>query len=120
MNQFLINSGYKMWKEEKDSFSNKWQYQKRLDNKQDFDQSVPLCFCNEKLLINIIEYRFDNPSVILLTEHSNSFEMYICHENFEGEWCDIKIYSLRDSEIKENLTKLEDKLISMWKVFAND
>jgi hypothetical protein len=41
----------------------------------------------------------------------------LCHENEAGEWCDLEIYSLKDEEMKENLDKLEDKMLRMWEEF---
>lgn len=117
MNKFLVSNGYNMWKEENDEFGTKWQYQKRLDIFSDWDESTPLCLCNDKFLINIREVNYTHPSLKVISEKSNTFEVYICHENKNGEWCNLSIYSLRQEDIESNLNSYESRLVNIWKEF---
>lgn len=116
MKEFLESKGYRMWKEDKDdvngvtNFHNK-KYQRRVDTDYDFD--YPICQCNDKVFINVEYYdiRFYNDN------HYVSYEMSLAHENKDGEWCDIKIHSLTEEQIKDSLSAYETKILNMWRVF---
>ena len=108
--KFLEDKGYKCWKTDVDDVSTSKHWQRRVDLDKGFD--APLCQCNEKLHINIRHHEF----AIQDHEHK-SCEIYICGENKDGEWCDIKIYSVKPEELEEKLDSLETKVLNMWKAF---
>lgn len=110
--QFLESNQYKMWKEDKDTMSFSQKYQKRLDTLHKY-KDVPLCECNNKLLINIDYWRFEINGIT-----SESCSIYMIHENKNGDWCDLKIYSIPVDKMKENLVAYEDKIVKLWKGFA--
>ncbi len=102
--------GYKHWDTRHNALGVTKYYQRRVDTDEGFD--LPLCHCNEKLYINIEHSDFN----INGTNH-NSCEISLTHENNEGKWCDLKIYSLKEYDLLDNLDKYEAKLLAMWKVF---
>lgn len=112
MKEFLEQHGYKMWKEDKDEMSFSQKYQKRLDTLHEYE-NAPLCHCNDKLLINIDYWRFEINGIT-----SESCTIYMTHENKNGDWCDLKIYSIPVDKTKENLHYYEDKIIKLWKEFS--
>lgn len=112
LNDVIVASGYKNWNNESDGFGVRSFYQKRLDNKAGFSSLIPLCNLNEKLLINIEWSIFSINGI-----ESCSYMMSLVHENQDGEWCDIRIYSLTEKQLEANIHKYEDKLIRMWKEF---
>jgi len=48
---------------------------------------------------------------------SNLTIVGMVHENQNDEWCDIKIYSLTEDQLKAKLEEYEDKVVNMWEVF---
>lgn len=110
--QFLESHQYKMWKEDKDEMSFSQKYQKRLDILHKY-KDVPLCECNDKLLINIDYWSFEINGIF-----SESCTIYLVHENKNQDWCDLKIYSIPVDKMKEGLVGYEDKIIKLWKAFA--
>lgn len=113
MKTFLEQNGYKMWKEKTDYIGDKKfvsrKYQKRVDLLPEW-KGVTLCFCNDKLFLNIEESK--------ITEFPESYSISIVHENRYGEWCDFKIYSLTEEQIKEFLGQYESKIKQLWEVFS--
>ena len=113
MQHFLEQSGYKMWEEKTDYLGDKKfvsrKYQKRVDLLPEW-QGVPLCFCNDKLFLNIEESK--------IAEFPESYSISMVHENRYGEWCDFKIYSLTEGQIKEFLGKYENNIKQLWEVFS--
>ena len=112
MKEFLEQHGYKMWKEDKDEMSFSQKYQKRLDILHKY-KDVPLCECNDKLLINIDYWSFEINGIF-----SESCTIYLVHENKNQDWCDLKIYSIPVDKMKENLEHYEDKIVKLWKEFS--
>src|SRR5690554_7291838 len=55
---FLLQTGYRMWKEKVDSIGVVQNYQKRVDSQY---PNAPLCSSNEKLFINITYYSYHLP-----------------------------------------------------------
>ncbi len=111
----LEKSGYKNWKNEKDHFGTTERWQARIDIREDFDENIPLCQCNDKLFINVIIRR-----LLLNGENHTGVEMEMCHENQDGHWSGLKIYSLTEKDIEVNLSWLENKLLRMWFEFNKD
>lgn len=105
MKEFLESNGYKMWKQEENTLH----FQKRVD---DIYPESPVCECNDKLFINIQVFKFAIHGVV-----HTSFEINIVHERPDDEWCDLKIYSLTEDQVKSNLKSYEDKMIKLWEVF---
>lgn len=112
MKEFLEAHQYKMWKEDKDTMSVSQKYQKRLDILHKY-KDVPLCECNDKLLINIDYWRFEINGIT-----SESYSIYMIHENKNGDWCDLKIYSIPVDKLMEDIVGYEDKIVKLWKGFA--
>jgi len=111
----LEEVGYKNWKNEKDSFGTTERWQARIDNREDFDETIPLCQCNDKLHINVVISR-----LVLNGEQCNGVEMEMCHEGKDSHWSALKIYSLTEEDIEAKLTSLENKLLRMWIEFNKD
>lgn len=104
----LIDRGYKCWKTDNESYGVIKHYQRRLQE----DETIPLCQCNDKTLLNVVH------SDLLIHGHkSESFEVSLCHKNKDGEWCDLKIYSLTRKHVEDSLDRLEQKVLNMWKAF---
>ncbi|MNQ54043.1 hypothetical protein D3C85_680990 [compost metagenome] len=111
MKNFLENSGYKCWKEEKDSFRITSKFQKRIDSNEEF-KSYTLCSCNDKLLLNIEQHKYT-----IHREEHESFQIFLCHANKQDEWANIKIYALNREQIENNLSRYEVTLLEMWEKF---
>lgn len=110
--KFLEDNGYKRWITETTEIQiNTEKWQRRVDWDDDF--SYPLCQCNSKLHININYFSFQIDS----ERKHEGYEMFICAENKDSEWCDIKIYSISPYELIDNLKKYESKLLKMWEAF---
>ena len=109
--QFLESKGYKMWKEDHNSHGSTFNFQKRVD--RDYPMA-PLCQCNEKLFINIDMHTLFTNSV----EQHTSFTISLVHENQQGEWADLRIYSLSEEQIQSKLESYEDKIINLWEIFC--
>ena len=102
--------GYKHWDTKKDSVGTTLSYQRRIDTDDGF--SLPLCACNDKVLINISPFEFNVQGL-----KRNSCDIGLVHENESGEWCNLKIYSLEENDLLESIEKYESKLLAMWDVF---
>lgn len=112
MKEFLESNGYKMWKQDNDDWSTTQHFQKRIDNLHKY-VDVPLCECNDKVLVNIQYYEIN------INEHqAKSCEISLVHENKNQDWCSLKIYSIPVDKMKEGLVGYEDKIIKLWKEFA--
>lgn len=114
MKEFLEQNNYKMWKQDVDEMSISQKYQKRVDTLHKY-KDIPVCCCNDKLLINIDYWRFEINGIV-----SESCSIYIVHENKSGDWCDLKIYSIPVDKMKEGLVEYEDKIVKLWKEFASE
>lgn len=109
--QFLESNGYRMWKEEHNSYGSTFNFQKRVD--RDYP-TAPLCNLNEKLFINIDMCTLFTHSV----DKHTSFTISLVHENQYGEWCDLRIYSLSEEQIQSKLESYEDEIINLWEIFC--
>lgn len=117
MKQFLKARGYKNWSNKEVQFGVKESYQKRMDILSDYESIYPVCSLNDKLFINIEHHYYtlpNNPKPYI------SYVMYLVHENQDGDWCDLKIYSLTEEKLMCNLVSYEKKLLDMWKVFYGE
>ena len=114
MREFLEQNGYKMWEQNVDKMSVTQKYQKRVDTLHKY-KDIPLCECNDKLLINIDYWSFEINGIT-----SESCSIYMIHENKNGDWCDLKIYSIPVDKIKEGLVVYEDKIVKLWNEFASE
>ncbi len=108
----LTDSGYKVWKTENDEYGTTKHWQARIDTREEFDQSIPLCQLNDKLFINAQEWETNFHG-----NKNHTFSFDICHENKEGQWCELGIYGLKPEYVKDNLSAIESKLIKMWIAF---
>ena len=111
----LTDAGYKCWNTNKDQYGTTAEWQSRVDIRDGFDESIPLCQCNDKLVINV---RLDNFEANGSMFHSASISL--THENKEGLWCDLTIYSLTQDELVDKLPSLEQKLLRLWKIFNKE
>ena len=108
--QFLESHQYKMWKEENTDIHRTMYFQKRVD---DTYPDSPLCECNDKLLINVDVWTMKYNGI-----NHTSCTVSMVHENQADEWCDLRIYSLKEDQLIGNLEHYEDKMIKLWEVFA--
>ena len=106
--EFLESKGYRMWKEDAEKSHSTMYFQKRVD---DIYTDAPVCACNDKLFINIEVWTMRYNGV------HTSCTVGMVHENQNDEWCDIKIYSLTEDQLKAKLEEYEDKVVNMWEVF---
>lgn len=111
MQMFLDYSGYKCWKSESDSWGTTKHYQKRLDTLEEYSE-YPLCYCNDTLLINITYSEY-----VVGDSKNCSYQLYLVHENQGGVWCDLKLYSLSEDQLINDLQLYEMKILEMWKLF---
>ena len=111
----LTDAGYKCWNTNKDQYGTTAEWQSRVDIRDGFDESIPLCQCNDKLFINV---RLDDFEANGSMFHSASISL--THENKEGLWCDLTIYSLTQDELADKLPSLEQKLLRLWKIFNKE
>ena len=111
----LTDAGYKCWNTNKDQYGTTAEWQSRVDIRDGFDESIPLCQCNDKLFINV---RLDDFEANGSMFHSASVSL--THENKEGLWCDFKICSLTQDELADKLPSLEQKLLRLWKEFNKE
>lgn len=102
MKTFLESNGYRQYKTTETSTH----YQKRIDT-----DKYPMCNLNDKLFINVTHHKIPISKTIY-----ESFEINLCQENQDGDWCDLKIFSLPEEKLV-NLAHYETKLLEMWNVF---
>lgn len=115
MKEFLKQHRYNNWNTEKLDYGTKDMFQKRMDILPEY-VDYPLCICNDKILINVDWFECSFPN----HPGMRSAEISLVHENKDGDWCDLKIYSLKEEDIKYNLEKYERKLMDLWKVFYGE
>lgn len=118
MKEFLESNGYKHWASKKDRVgeysSVTEKYQKRVDDMLTWD-SVPLCECNHKLLVNIEV----NTTTVGVVENT-TWTIYMVHQSpVNNEWCDLKIYNISTEKLVD-IEKFESKLREMWIVFNKE
>lgn len=106
----LTFQGYKMYDDQTDDLGITYSYQRRVDTDKGF--SYPLCKCNDAVYIDIKYYEYRLNQI-----DRKSCEISITLENGEGNWCDIKIYSLNPEDLQENIKKYEGKVLAMWEAF---
>ena len=106
--------GYKMWKEENEKSFHTRLYQKRVDTLPGWED-VPLCRCNDKLLIDLEETTFVYNGDNLNT----TFSVKIRAEGRNDIWCDLGFYSLTQDKITA-IPFMEKKLKSMWIEFNRE
>ena len=111
----LTDAGYKCWNTDKDQHGTIQYWQARIDTRDDFCNSYPLCQCKDNLLINV---RLDDFEANGSMFHSASISL--TNENKEGLWCDLTICSLTQDELADNLPSLEQKLLRLWKEFNKE
>ena len=106
---FLTDNDYRMWREEETRETTKYEFQKRVLDKEGW----PLCECNDKLLLDLVYFKY----TFLNGESSEGFEMSIVHERKGGELGDFKIYGLTEEWIVSRLSNYEKGLKECWKMF---
>lgn len=106
---FLTDNGYRMWRKEEARETTKYEFQKRVPDKEGW----PLCECNDKLCLNLIYYKY----TFINGESAEGFEMSVVHERKNDEWCDFKIYGLTEEWVVSKLSNYETSLKESWKTF---
>jgi hypothetical protein len=101
--------GYKRFDTQTNECGTTEKYQRRVDTDQQFNS--PLCQCNDRLFINIERWTYKGKT---------SSKIDMVHENAQGEWCDIGIYSLTDDQLMTKIEQYEKKLLEMWEVFYRE
>jgi len=101
--------GYKKFDTQSNEYGTTEKYQRRVDIDEGFNS--PLCQCNDKLFINIERWAYKGKA---------SSKIDMVHENSQGEWCDIGIYSLTDDQLMVKIEQYEKKLLEMWEVFYRE
>lgn len=113
LKDFIISKNYKCWDTKYNDSPNIRMITQKLQRRLDIDfPELPVCDCNDKLFINV--------DICQSTIHGNlsvTAEVHLCHENKQGEWCDLKIYSLKPQDIYDRLYFYENKLLEMWELF---
>lgn len=112
--QLIEENGYYMWEEKRELGYHRMRFQKRIWNAEKL--GIPLCVCNDKVFVNLdySHFTFHNSGGPV---SSKSFQISVCHERPDGEWCDFKIYSLTEEQIVNGLQKYEQDILSTWKLF---
>lgn len=118
--EFLQSNGYKHWASKRDragdySFVTE-KYQKRADGMLTW-VNVPLCECNDKLLVNI-----EVNTITVGGKENTRWTIYMTHQSpVNNEWCDLKIYNLpMDKMNGVDLKKFEITLRNMWITFNKE
>lgn len=119
-NEFLVQNNYNFWKQEVTNIPAHMNmlfnyYQKRVDVFEDYEH-YPLCQCNNKLFINILEAATTN---LISGVVSSSYEIELCAENNQQLWYQFKIYSIDSEDIQNNLNLYEKDILDFWKL-ANE
>lgn len=116
LRDFLMAHNYKVWETKNDEFNGVYLITQKLQRRVDIENpEYTVCYCNDKLFINV-----DITQAVIHGNLSISAEVHLCHENGQGEWCKLKIYSLKPEDIYTNLDKYEQKILKLWKVFCED
>lgn len=100
--------GYKMWKEGNDKSFRSRIYHKRVDTLPGWE-GVPLCRCNDKLVIDLEELTFLYNGDSLNT----TFSVKIRAEGKDEIWCDLDFYSVACNKLPA-IRFMEEKLKAMW------
>ena len=108
MRSDIESFGYKMWKEENEKSFRSRLYQKRVDTIPGWE-GIPLCQCNDKLLIDLEELTFVYNGDSLNT----TFCVKIRAEGKDEIWCDIGFYSVTKDKLPA-IPFMEKKLKAMW------
>lgn len=98
----IEEKGYKLYPQNKEGY---WTvhnlYQKRVDHDK-------VCETNEKLFINIYEYKASENGPM-------TYEMGIKAES-NGLWWDLKVYGVSEERLETEFNTLEQKLIELWEI----
>lgn len=108
MKSEIESFGYKMWKEEDYTSFHSRLYQKRVDTLPGWE-GVPLCRCNDKLLIDLEEVKWGVNGV----GPNTTFAIKIRAEGNDEIWCDLGFSSLVQDKISA-IPFMENKLKAMW------
>lgn len=116
LRDFIRSHGYVVWETESNDFHNVYLITQKLQRRVDKVYNLlPVCNCNDKLFVNI--------DITQSSIHGNlsiNAEVHLCHENKQGKWCSLKIYSLKPEDIYSNLDKYEQKILKLWEVFCKE
>lgn len=98
---FLLEKGFKEYPEKNINYpyTQRCLYQKRVE-------SESVCETNDRLSINVREYR-------ILEASQSTYEVDIVAEK-DGLWWELKAYSLNEAELVAKLDSIEDRLIKMF------
>lgn len=118
MNKTLKEAGYTLWDEDTKQLTGKvpaqlevHRYQKRVDTLPEYRDIQP-CQLNNKVLLNItISYHTCGG------EKNVTVTIDIAGEDYQGEWCDLSLYSISLGKLEQNLGHYEDRIVSLWDNF---
>lgn len=109
LRDFIMSRGYVVWETKSNDFHNVYLITQKLQRRVDKVYNLlPVCNCNDKLFINV-----DITQAIIHGNLSISAEVHLCHENSQGEWCNLKIYSLKPEDVYSNFDKYEQKVLKL-------
>lgn len=116
LREYILSKGYTCWDTKYQEFHNVEMITQKLQRRVDkvYDM-LPVCNCNDKLVINI-----DIVQAVIHGNTSITAELHLCHENKQGEWCNLRIYGLKSEDVYDNIDKYETKLLEMWKMFCDE
>lgn len=116
LRDFILSKGYTCWDTDYQEFDDAEMITQNLQRRVDrVYNMLPVCNCNDKLFINV-----DIIQTVYQGNMSITAELHLCHENKQGEWCNLKIYGLKPEDIYSKLGKYELKLLEMWKMFCEE
>lgn len=110
---FILSNGYTCWDTEYQEFDDAEMITQKLQRRVDKVYStLPVCNCNDKLFVNI-----DIVQAVIHGNMSITAEIHLCHENKQGEWCNLRVYALKPDQVYCKLEDKEHKLLKMWEIF---
>jgi hypothetical protein len=115
MNEILKEAGYTLWDEGTKHLAGRvpaqlevHKYQKRVDTLPEYRDITP-CQLNNKLFINISVTHYNYAG-----DRSVTATIDIAGEDYQGEWCDLSLYSISLEKLEQNLGHYEDRIVSLW------
>ena len=113
LRDFILSKGYTCWDTDYQEFGDAKMITQNLQRRVDkVYNTLPVCNCNDKLFINV-----DIIQTVYQGNMSITAELHLCHENKQGEWCNLRAYALKPDQVYCKLEDKEHKLLKMWEIF---
>ena len=110
LRDFILSKGYTCWDTDYQEFDDAEMITQNLQRRVDkVYNMLPVCNCNDKLFINV-----DIIQTVYQGNMSITAEVHLCHENKQGEWCNLRVYALKPDQVYSKLEDKEHKLLKMW------